>query len=43
MKTSKQIEIWRDIMAHYHDDPIRQEQLFRELVSELKKQILPPP
>lgn len=28
-------------MAHYHDDPTRQEQLFRELVRELRKQIIP--
>lgn len=43
MKTSKQIEIWRDIMAHYDADPERQEQLFLELVHELRKQIMPPP
>ncbi|WP_262503351.1 hypothetical protein [Xylanibacter ruminicola] len=41
MKTSKQIEIWRDILSHYDDDPERQEQLFRELINELRKHLLP--
>ena len=40
MKTSKQIEIWRDVMAHYKSDPERQEQLFMELMRELRRAII---
>ena len=43
MKTSKQIEIWRDVIAHYAGQPERQEQEFRELVRMLRKEIMPPP
>jgi hypothetical protein len=43
LKTSKQIEIWQDIMQHYADQPERQRQLFAELVSTLRKAIMPQP
>ncbi len=43
LKTSKQIEIWRDVMAHYEGQPERQEEMFKELVTEIRKAIMPPP
>ena len=41
MKTSKQIEIWRDVMAHYAGQPERQEELFRELMREIRRAVMP--
>ena len=43
LRTSQLIAVCRDTISYYQDDPARQEQLFRDLVALLRKEILPPP
>ena len=39
LKMSQMIAIWRDIIEHYKDNKEKQEQVFLELVNEIRKAV----